>query len=64
MSIVVHSLGEDRRSGAVVDTLIQEVIIRTYAACENSPSYALKSYTLLFLYAMFQPRVVNFKMPA
>lgn len=64
MNIMVHSLEEDKKSSAMVDTLIQEVIIRTYAPCENSSSYALKNYTLLFLYVMFQPRVVNLKMPA
>ena len=64
ISIAVHSLEEDKRRGAVVDTLTQEVIIRIYVPCENSSSYALKKYTLLFLYVMFQSKVVTLKMPA
>lgn len=64
ISIVVYSLDEDKRRGAMIDTLIQEVIIQIYVPCENSSSYALKNYTLLFLYAMFQSKVVTLKMPA
>ena len=64
ISIVVYSLKEDKRRGAMIDTLIQEVIIQMYVPCENSSSYALKNYTLLFLHAMFQSKVVTLKMPA
>lgn len=64
ISIVVYSLEEDKRRGAMINTLIQEVIIQIYVPCENSFSYALKNYTLLFLYVMFQSKVVTLKMPA
>ena len=55
--IVVNSLEGDKREAAVVNILIQEVIIRMYVPCENSFSYTLKNCTLLLLYVMLQSKV-------